>query len=273
MILRYNIFVSINTLFRKFIMNTFNYFIIGILLLSTQALAIRPIATKLERISVDTFRLTMDQPVQGWEDFLQETTDPYLKYRIFHGETNYLGNKDDNTTYVTKYITPINPNDRFTIQWEWKETAVLVAMDNDNLEEGTADMVYGLANSANEDPGETSLTFSLTEYLPLLAITTDNLTVNEKTQTVATLISNQNGATFSLDGSSDNNDLFKNTLICLFHQTAACYTVSSETDASPALCAIRRHPDDRHIHHVVNISFLCLFPICHVVNLLFLKIY
>jgi hypothetical protein len=45
-------------------MNTFNYFIIGILLLSTQALAIRPIATKLERISVDTFRLTMDQPVQ-----------------------------------------------------------------------------------------------------------------------------------------------------------------------------------------------------------------
>ncbi|CAC9951255.1 hypothetical protein, partial [uncultured Gammaproteobacteria bacterium] len=190
-------------------MNTFNYFIIGILLLSTQALAIRPIATKLERISVDTFRLTMDQPVQGWEDFLQETTDPYLKYRIFHGETNYLGNKDDNTTYVTKYITPINPNDRFTTQWEWKETAVLVAMDNDNLEEGTADMVYGLANSANEDPGETSLTFSLTEYLPLLAITTDNLTVNEKTQTVATLISNQNGATFSLDGSSDNNDLFK----------------------------------------------------------------
>ncbi len=209
MILRYNIFVSINTLFRKFIMNTFNYFIIGILLLSTQALAIRPIATKLERISVDTFRLTMDQPVQGWEDFLQETTDPYLKYRIFHGETNYLGNKDDNTTYVTKYITPINPNDRFTIQWEWKETAVLATMDNDNLEEGTADMVYGLANSANEDPGETSLTFSLTEYLPLLAITTDNLTVNEKTQTVATLISNQNGATFSLDGSSDNNDLFK----------------------------------------------------------------
>jgi phage baseplate assembly protein gpV len=60
-----------------------------------------------------------------------------------------------------------------------------------------------------KDPGETSLTFSLTEYLPLLAITTDNLTVNEKTQTVATLISNQNGATFSLDGSSDNNDLFK----------------------------------------------------------------
>ncbi len=209
MILHYNIFVSINTLFRRFIMNTFNYFIIGILLLSAQALAIRPIATKLERISVDTFRLTMDQPVQGWEDFLQETTDPYLKYRIFHGETNYLGNKDDNTTYVTKYITPINPNDRFTTQWEWKETAVLVAMDNDNLEEGTADMVYGLANSANEDPGETSLTFSLTEYLPLLAITTDNLTVNEKTQTVATLISNQNGATFSLDGSSDNNDLFK----------------------------------------------------------------
>ncbi len=209
MILRYNIFVSINTLFRKFIMNTFNYFIIGILLLSTQALAIRPIATKLERISVDTFRLTMDQPVQGWEDFLQETTDPYLKYRIFHGETNYLGNKDDNTTYVIRDLTPINPNDRFTTQWEWKETAVLAAMDNDNLEEGTADMVYGLANSANEDPGETSLTFSLTEYLPLLAITTDNLTVNEKTQTVATLISNQNDATFSLDGSSDNNDLFK----------------------------------------------------------------
>jgi hypothetical protein len=77
---------------------------------------------------------------------------------------------------VTKYITPINPNDRFTIQWEWKETAVLVAMDNDNLEEGTADMVYGLANSANEDLGETSLTFSLTEYLPLLAITTLNNT-------------------------------------------------------------------------------------------------
>jgi hypothetical protein len=41
------------------------------IVLSTQALAIRPIATKLERISVDTFRLTMDQPVQGWEDFLQ----------------------------------------------------------------------------------------------------------------------------------------------------------------------------------------------------------
>jgi hypothetical protein len=70
-------------------------------------------------------------------------------------------------------------------------------------------LFYCLANSANEDPGETSLTFYLTEYLPLLAITTDNLTVNEKTQTVATLISNQNGATLSLDGSSDNNDLFK----------------------------------------------------------------
>jgi hypothetical protein len=42
------------------------------------------------------------------------------------------------------------------------------------------------------------ITFSLTEYLPLLAITTDNLTVNEKTQTVATLISNQNGATNSM---------------------------------------------------------------------------
>jgi hypothetical protein len=55
----------------------------------------------------------------------------------------------ENVRYVTKYITPINPNDRFTIQWEWKETAVLVAMDNDNLEEGTADMVYGLANRKN----------------------------------------------------------------------------------------------------------------------------
>jgi hypothetical protein len=54
-------------------MNTFNYFIIGILLLSTQALAIRPIATKLERISVDTFRFTMDQPVHVWEDFLLVT--------------------------------------------------------------------------------------------------------------------------------------------------------------------------------------------------------
>jgi hypothetical protein len=42
-----------------------------------------------------------------------------------------------------------------------------------------------------------------------ITITTDNLTVNEKTQTVATLISNQDDATFSLDGSSDNNDLFK----------------------------------------------------------------
>jgi hypothetical protein len=58
-------------------MNTFSYFIIGILLLSNQALAAKAVAEKIERISVDTFRLTMDQPVQGWEDFLHETTDPY----------------------------------------------------------------------------------------------------------------------------------------------------------------------------------------------------
>jgi hypothetical protein len=45
---------------------------------------------------------------------------------------------------VTRYVTPVDPNGRFAIQWEWKETAVLAAMDNDNLKEGTADMAFGL---------------------------------------------------------------------------------------------------------------------------------
>jgi hypothetical protein len=45
-------------------MNTFSYFIIGILLLSNQALAAKAVAEKIERISVDTFRLTMGEPVQ-----------------------------------------------------------------------------------------------------------------------------------------------------------------------------------------------------------------
>jgi hypothetical protein len=48
-------------------MNTFSYFIIGILLLSNQALAAKAVAEKIERISVDTFRLTMGEPVQGWD--------------------------------------------------------------------------------------------------------------------------------------------------------------------------------------------------------------
>jgi hypothetical protein len=34
---------------------------------------------------------------------------------------------------VTRYVTPVDPNGRFAIQWEWKETAVLAAMDNDNF--------------------------------------------------------------------------------------------------------------------------------------------
>jgi 2C-methyl-D-erythritol 2,4-cyclodiphosphate synthase len=191
-------------------MNTFSYFIIGILLLSNQALAAKAVAEKIERISVDTFRLTMGEPVQGWEGFLTKTTPPYIQYVIYHGETNYLGDQNNNTRYVTRYVTPVDPNGRFAIQWEWKETAVLAAMDNDNLKEGTADMAFGLGTVSEEESEEKRyMVFSLTEYLPLLTITTDNLTVNEKTQTVATLISNQDGATFSLDGSSDNNDLFK----------------------------------------------------------------
>ena len=191
-------------------MNTFSYFIIGILLLSNQALAAKAVAEKIERISVDTFRLTMGEPVQGWEGFLTKTTPPYIQYVIYHGETNYLGDQNNNTRYVTRYVTPVDPNGRFAIQWEWKETAVLAAMDNDNLKEGTADMAFGLGTVSEEESEEKRyMVFSLTEYLPLLTITTDNLTVNEKTQTVATLISNQDDATFSLDGSSDNNDLFK----------------------------------------------------------------
>ncbi len=191
-------------------MNTFSYFIIGILLLSNQALAAKAVAEKIERISVDTFRLTMGEPVQGWEGFLTKTTPPYIQYVIYHGETNYLGDQNNNTRYVTRYVTPVDPNGRFAIQWEWKETAVLAAMDNDNLKEGTADMAFGLGTVSEEESEEKRyMVFSLTGYLPLLTITTDNLTVNEKTQTVATLISNQNDATFSLDGSSDNNDLFK----------------------------------------------------------------
>jgi hypothetical protein len=47
-------------------MNTFSYFIIGILLLSNQALAAKAVAEKIERISVDTFhrsqqKTTMDE--------------------------------------------------------------------------------------------------------------------------------------------------------------------------------------------------------------------
>jgi hypothetical protein len=58
---------------------------------------------------------------------------------------------------------------RFAIQWEWKETAVLAAMDNDNLKEGTADMAFGLGTVSEEESEEKRyMVFSLTEYLPLL---------------------------------------------------------------------------------------------------------
>jgi hypothetical protein len=98
-------------------------------------LAAKAVAEKIERISVDTFRLTMGEPVQGWEGFLTKTTPPYIQYVIYHGETNYLGDQNNNTRYVTRYVTPVDPNGRFAIQWEWKETAVLSAMDNVNLKE------------------------------------------------------------------------------------------------------------------------------------------
>ncbi|WP_139458689.1 hypothetical protein, partial [Bathymodiolus thermophilus thioautotrophic gill symbiont] len=42
-----------------------------------------------------------------------------------------------------------------------------------------------------------------------LVITTSNLTIPEETQTVATLTTNKDGTTFSLDGTADNNNLFK----------------------------------------------------------------
>jgi hypothetical protein len=91
-------------------MNTFSYFIIGILLLSNQALAAKAVAEKIERISVDTFRLTMGEPVQGWEGFLTKTTPPYIQYVICHGETNYLGDQNNNTRSSFKLTLSIADN-------------------------------------------------------------------------------------------------------------------------------------------------------------------
>jgi hypothetical protein len=39
----------------------------------------------------------MGEPVQGWEGFLTKTTPPYIQYVIYHGETNYLGDQNNNT--------------------------------------------------------------------------------------------------------------------------------------------------------------------------------
>ncbi|SMN15082.1 Chitinase [uncultured Candidatus Thioglobus sp.] len=58
------------------------------------------------------------------------------------------------------------------------------------------------------DTSNTAFTYA-SSVADALTITTANLAINEETQTVVTLTANQSGATFSIDGTANDNNLFE----------------------------------------------------------------
>ncbi|OJA03560.1 cadherin repeat domain-containing protein, partial [Bathymodiolus thermophilus thioautotrophic gill symbiont] len=210
-------------------MNTFNRFIITTLLVffTSQAFASDPVITELKRIDVKTFQITFDQPVQGWESVTESIDNPRVSYSINKGATYYLGSPSSNSPSRT--LTPISPIGRFATQWTWEETAILATLDADNLDSVDINLGTYVANNNNEIVLKNlKQTISLTDYLPL-AITTNNLTTPEGVQTIATLSANKDGATFSLDGTADNNNLFKieNSVLKFKNANGADYDTTS----------------------------------------------
>ncbi|OJA03018.1 hypothetical protein, partial [Bathymodiolus thermophilus thioautotrophic gill symbiont] len=191
-------------------MSTLNRFIATLLtvFISQSFAANTAVITKFERIDVKTLQITLDQAVQGWGE-TSNSTNSRITYRLHQGETYYLEGPDwiKPHSYMRSFITPINPINRFSTQWTWQSEAVLKKLDSLNIDDSISIYAFFQGENSNGRVLEINSTIDLTDYP--FTITTDNLTVNEETQTIATLTTNKDGTTFSLDGNTDNNNLFK----------------------------------------------------------------
>ena len=203
-------------------MNTLNHFIISILLIlfASQAFAVKPTITTIERSGNKTILITFDQPVKP-----HPLSDNLVGVKLYSDTTYYLGTQHSGTRYSTKYINPVNDysqqmeitlgDDSFRMADASGKTSVTALLDNVYITNAT--------NQYNLDSYIKNLVLAFSHDLTITS--TNNLNANEGISLIHTLATTNTAATFSIIENTSN--LFSlsgtNNAILAFNGTTTNY--------------------------------------------------
>ncbi|AYQ56898.1 hypothetical protein MS2017_1199 [Bathymodiolus thermophilus thioautotrophic gill symbiont] len=203
-------------------MNTLNHFIISILLIlfASQAFAVKPTITTIERSGNKTILITFDQPVKP-----HPLSDNLVGVKLYSDATYYLGTQHSGARYSTEYINPVNDysqqmeitlgDDSFRMADASGKTSVTALLDNVYITNAT--------NQYNLDSYIKNLVLAFSHDLTITS--TNNLNANEGISLIHTLATTNTAATFSIIENTSN--LFSlsgtNNAILAFNGTTTNY--------------------------------------------------